>query len=113
MNTEFWNKFEQLCEMSGKTPTGVVRAVGLSSGNPSAWRAGRVPGMVVINKLAAYFGVAPAYFVGMDGEKEKSPAQEGAELSEEETRLLEAFRLLSDPERALILRQVSGLVREK
>ena len=22
MNTEFWNKFEQLCEMSGKTPTG-------------------------------------------------------------------------------------------
>ena len=113
MNTEFWNKFEQLCEMSGKTPTGVVRAVGLSSGNPSAWRAGRVPGMGVINKIATYFGVTPAYFMGLEGEKEKSPAPEGAELSEEETRLLEAFRLLSDPERALILRQVSGLVRKK
>lgn len=113
MNTEFWSKFTELCEMSGKTPTGVVRAVGLSSGNPSAWRAGRVPGMVVINKLAAYFGVAPAYFVGMEGEKEKSPAPEGAELSEEETMLLEAFRSLSASERALILRQVSGLVRER
>lgn len=113
MNTEFWNKFTELCEKNGKTPTGVVRAIGLSSGNPSAWRAGRVPGMGVINKLAAYFGVAPAYFVGLEDEKEKSPAPEGAELSEEETMLLEAFRSLSASERALILRQVSGLVREK
>lgn len=113
MSTEFWNKFTELCEMSGKTPTGVVRAIGLSSGNPSAWRAGRVPGMGVINKLAAYFNVTPAYFVGLEGEKEKSPAPDGAELTEEEFNLLDAFRLLNPDERALILRQLSALSHGK
>lgn len=113
MSTEFWSKFTELCEMSGKTPTGVVRAIGLSSGNPSAWRAGRVPGMVVINKLAAYFNVTPAYFVGLEGEKEKSPAPDGAELTDEEFNLLDAFRLLNPDERALILRQLSALSHGK
>ena len=113
MSTEFWSKFTELCEMNGKTPTGVVRAVGLSSGNPSAWRAGRVPGMAVINKLAAYFNVTPAYFVGLDGEKEISPAPDGAELTEEEFNLLNAFRLLNPDERALILRQLSALSHGK
>lgn len=113
MSTEFWSKFTELCEMSGKTPTGVVRAIGLSSGNPSAWRAGRVPGMVVINKLAAYFNVTPAYFVGLEGEKEKSPAHDGAELTDEEFNLLDAFRLLNPDERALILRQLSALSHGK
>lgn len=112
MSTEFWSKFVEICEATGKTPTGVVRAVGLSSGNPSAWKAGRVPNMGIINKLSEYFGVDPAYFIGLEEKKDGQPAEKDG-LTEEETGLLEAFRLLPDSERALILRQLSALSRGK
>ena len=62
MNTTFWDKFIYLCEQTGKKRTTVVREIGISSGNPAAWKEGRIPNMETVQKLADYFKVNPAYF---------------------------------------------------
>lgn len=63
MSTLFWERFTQICEAQKKTPTRVARDIGISSGNPSAWRDGRVPNMKIVQKLSEYFGVEPTYFL--------------------------------------------------
>ena len=75
MSTLFWTRFEAICKERKQTPTGVVRACGLSSGNPSAWKAGRVPNMAAIQKIADHFEVSPSYFLEEE-QKENSPSGE-------------------------------------
>lgn len=74
MSTLFWERFSSICKETGQSPTGIVRACGLSSGNPAAWKSGRVPNMAIINKLSAHFGVAPTYFIE-GAEKEEQPPE--------------------------------------
>lgn len=82
MNTTFWDKFVYLCEQSGKKRTTVVREIGISSGNPAAWKAGRVPNMEIVQKLSDYFGVTPAYF--FEEETKPAPSTEPGAVSDED-----------------------------
>ena len=74
MNTTFYERFVYLCEQKGKKRTTVVREIGISSGNPAAWKEGRVPNMEIVQKLAGYFGVTPSYF--FDEETKTAPGEE-------------------------------------
>lgn len=113
MATIFWERLLALCDERNSTPTEQVKAAGLAVGNVTYWKNGRIPNTKIIATLEDYFGVEKKFFTNESANK-KSPALYGAELTAEESNLLEAFRLLDDDaERALILRQVSGLVREK
>lgn len=82
MSTLFWEKLTEICRENKQTPTGVCREIGISSGNPSAWKTGRVPNMKIIRLLAAHFGVSETYFLE---EKEKAPT-EPAGATEEQIR---------------------------
>lgn len=79
MSTVFWENYTKLCKQAGQTPTGVARAVGISSGNASAWRNGRIPSMQIVYKLAEYFDVPPNKLIFpehfSDEETEKAPAE--------------------------------------
>lgn len=75
MSTIFWERFTEACEKTNQKPTGVCRKLGLSSGNPPAWKQGRVPNMEIMQKLANYFEVPVSYFLG---ETEKAPDAEAA-----------------------------------
>lgn len=75
MSTLFWERLTAICDERKETPTGVCRKIGLSSGNPPAWREGRVPSMAIIQKLSRHFHVPERYFLEEDYEKEKAPAE--------------------------------------
>lgn len=83
METMFWTRFKAICAEHNTTPTRACREVGLSSGNPPAWKDGRVPSKKVIQQLANFFGVNPSYFVV---ETEKAPASEETWVTEQEVR---------------------------
>lgn len=102
METVFWTRLIELCKQHNTTPTGVCKAVGLSTGSPPGWKRGRLPSMAVLNKIADYFQVEPQYFIS---ETEKSPDAEatgakkdlryalfdGAEVSDETFEKVMAF----------------------
>lgn len=73
METIFWRRLKQLCAEHDTTPTGVCKAVGLSTGGPPQWKRGAMPNPSVREKIAAYFDVPPEYFVA---ETEKAPDSE-------------------------------------
>lgn len=83
METMFWTRLKQLCAEHNTTPTGVCKAVGLSTGSPPAWKRGSIPNPAARKKLAEFFGVDPDYFIN---ETEKAPAEKPAGATENEIR---------------------------
>lgn len=73
METFFWRRLTELCKERNTTPTAVTKAAGLSTGNVTYWKNGRIPNQKIIATLAEYFGVEPEYFVT---ETEKAPDSE-------------------------------------
>lgn len=73
METFFWRRLTELCRERDTTPTAVTKAAGLSTGNVTYWKNGRIPNQKIIATLAEYFGVEPGYFVA---ETEKAPDSE-------------------------------------
>lgn len=85
METMFWMRLKQLCEERGTSPSGVCKATGLSTGSPTAWKAGRLPSAAVREKIAAYFDVPQEYFVA---ETEKAlDSEEPRAISRQEIKL--------------------------
>lgn len=85
METIFWKKLKELCGEQKTTPSGVCKALGLSTGSPTAWKNGRIPTLSVRLKIANYFEVEPEYFVT---ETEKAPdSEEPRAITREEIKL--------------------------
>lgn len=82
METIFWKKLKALCEERQTTPSGVCKALGLSTGSPPEWKRGRMPGPAIREKIASFFGVSPDYFV-VETEKAPEP-EESKPLSREQ-----------------------------
>lgn len=85
----FWERFYNLCLSRETKPNPVCVELGFSNATATKWKNGSVPGAESLNKIAEYFGVTPAYLLGYTEEKEKSPA--GAELSEKDRKLVDAY----------------------
>lgn len=64
METIFWKRLKQICEERGTTPTAMCKEIGLSTGNPPAWKSGSLPSKPSLQRIAEHFGVEPEYFVG-------------------------------------------------
>lgn len=73
MTSAFWDRFTELCDLNGTTPNAVMLKTGLNTGNPTAWRNGRIPGTKTAKAIAEHFGVSVDYLLGAD-QKEKAPA---------------------------------------
>lgn len=55
----FWRNFCALCRDKHKTPTEVVRELGIATGSVTKWKRGSLPSRTSLEKLAAYFSVEP------------------------------------------------------
>lgn len=85
METFFWRRLTELCKERNTTPTAVTKAAGLSTGNVTYWKQGRIPNQKIIATLAEYFGVPASYFVA---ETEKAPdSEEPRAISRQEIKL--------------------------
>lgn len=60
-----YNKFKDLCDKKGVTAYKVAKDLGFSSTSLYEWKSGKTkPKLDKISKIALYFGVDIAYFVG-------------------------------------------------
>ena len=64
--TNFWKLFSTECLMHGKTPNGVAKEIGISSGTITNWKNGAQPSVIMARKLGNYFGKPAVYFLGVE-----------------------------------------------
>lgn len=78
METFFWKKVTELCKERKTTPTAAVKAAGLSTGNVTYWRNGRMPNVKAVARLAEYFGVDVDCLIGSDEPETVNTSRFGA-----------------------------------
>ena len=62
----FWNTLVELCNKKGVSPNFVAKELGITSGTVTSWKKGAIPRDTTLNKIAKYFGVTPAYLLGIE-----------------------------------------------
>lgn len=68
----FYDKFKGLCDQRGLSPSAVVKALGLSTGNIAAWKRGQTPKYERLVAIADYLGVSVQELVD-DESRETKP----------------------------------------
>ena len=98
----FKENFIRLCNNSGKSPSSVCHAVGISAAAFAQWTEKTIPRQATLIKIADYFGV-PVDALTPENEKKKDPAQMSREekisyimqkysqMPEEDRKALEQF----------------------
>lgn len=83
---------------------------GISTGNISDWKSGRsMPSGAKLQILSKYFDVSTDYLLGREEQPKVSvTAQEQARLSDDEEKLLEIYRGLTETQKALVLDRAQG-----
>ena len=102
-------RIEALCKEKGVSFRKVELSLGFSNGILRSWEK-KTPSADKLAAVAEYFGVSMEYL--MTG-KEKAPAHEEPELSEDEVMLLSAFRSLTDDQRRFVLRQLRAAAQDQ
>ena len=82
----FFDQLKRACSERGTTPTAVVRKLGISSGQVTAWKKGTVPKMNTIESLSTELDVPVSFFFG---------AELPESLPEDEAELLDIYRQLT------------------
>ena len=94
----FKEKFIQLCNQKGESPSKVCECVGITRSSYSAWTDESVPRKATLMRIADYFGVTVDHLLG----KEDAPVTESS-LSDAEKTLVDAFSKLSAEDRSEVL----------
>ncbi len=96
----FYDVYAELCRKTGEKPYVVASMVGAKSNSSVAsWQRGSIPRQPILQRIADHFGVSIDYL--LTGE-EKQPTVSG-ELSEDEVKLLEAYRAVADQKKEIYL----------
>lgn len=78
----FYDNFVSACEARGTTPTTIIKAAGLSTGNITNWKNGVVPKLPALKKLAEALGVSVSALTGDGSTELPTESRETAEQSE-------------------------------
>ena len=102
----FFDRLKKLCDERGISTYKACTEIGLNRAAVAKWKNGSIPSGSTASKLAEYFGVTTDYLLGKE-EQKKSVLSE-ADLTEDELRILSAFREMS-PERQKALADLLGI----
>lgn len=105
----FKENFIRLCNNSGKSPSSVCHAVGISAAAFAQWTEKTVPRRATLIKIADYFGVTPESLLA-ENEQKKDPAQMSRE--EKLSYIMHKYFQMSDEERKS-LEQFADYLLEK
>ena len=72
----FKQKFIELCNENGVSPSKVCAKIGITPASYSCWTDKSVPRKTTLMKTSAYFGVTVDYLLGNTDIKEKAPDQD-------------------------------------
>ena len=59
----FWERFYKLCLEHGTKPNPVCKQLGFSNATATHWKAGQLPGLASLKKIAEYFNVSVDYLL--------------------------------------------------
>ncbi len=104
----FKQKFIDLCNKKGVSPTSVCKHIGLSNAAYSCWSEKTIPREATIRKIADYFNVTPEYLKGNEEKENKK----SSELTEQEEFLLNSFRKTTEEGRQRIIQNVLNICDE-
>lgn len=99
MHNLFYEKFQELCREKGLSMSAAVGIMGISKGNLSYWRKGRLPKGDVLRRIARFFDVPVDTLVGR--------SQEALAAQQEE--LLRLFAGLTTEQRGEILETMHSM----
>lgn len=111
----FYDIFCSLCRDHGLKPGGAAAKIGFSRASINVWKNnGKAPNQDLLVRIADYFDVSTDYLLGKEKgtpiEEKNFPGE--IELTEEEMRILSAFREMS-PERQKALAELLGSENQK
>lgn len=72
----FYQRYVELCNEMGKTPSAVALKMGLSKTAVNRWKNGSNPTDATVVKIASYFNVTVDYMMGLEEKKEQSTESE-------------------------------------
>lgn len=106
----FIDNYEQLCANIGKSPTAVLKELGMSHNMYAHWRTGGIPTNPTKLKLADYFDISVSELMGA----EKKPATAMSnELSNLDIQLIQMLSSLSDVEKRMFLAQMNAVIASR
>ena len=91
----FYDILQGLCRARGLTVTAALKIMGVSSGNVSHWKRGRLPKGKTLRRIAQFFDVPIDYLIG---DKQNR-------LAAQQTRLLAAFNAVPESGRERLLQE--------
>lgn len=101
----FYNKFVQLCQENGISPSKAATLIGFNRSSVSMWKAqGYTPRREILVKIANYFNVSVDYLLGEEDKNKKTTDNDG--LSEEEKELLDWFNRVPADTRKVLLETI-------
>ena len=101
----FYNKFVQLCQRDGISPSKAASLIGFNRSSVSMWKAqGYTPRREILVKIANYFNVSVDYLLGEEDKEKKTTDNDG--LSEEEKALLDLFNRVPADSRKMVLEMI-------
>ena len=102
----FYRRYVELCKEHGFSVHGAVKAAGISSGSPTAWKGGAIPRQDQREKLCALFGVSDQYLLGYENE-------EPAILQDSGLHVETAYDLLTPQNKEKIRIQIVSLLKQQ
>ena len=115
----FYKKVSDLCKRNGIAMTTLAVTLGFSKSMVTNWkRTEATPRASTVKKIADYFGVSVDYFLEENNElvKTATPAAKPApadEYTDEEKRLVGAYRVLPEGKRLFLLEMIEKFAAEE
>lgn len=107
ISTPFYARFLELCHENNLSPAAAVKAAGISSGAPTAWKnKNAIPKPEQRQKLCELFKVTDSDLMGY--EKQKKPA--GTEADGQVAEIINLFSQLTPDNQDLFLAQLRAVV---
>jgi transcriptional regulator with XRE-family HTH domain len=72
----FYQRLHEICKEKNTSVTKMVKELGLSTGNMSNWKQGRLPKTEIAFKIANYLNVSVGYLMGEEEQKNPLPDNE-------------------------------------
>ncbi len=100
----FYETFQALCAERKLSVSAALKIMGMSSGNMTYWRKGKLPSGVALKRISRFFGVPVDALT-------KSASTDM--LTQDQVRWLHLFDLLTPEDRVLAIAQVEQFVRSR
>jgi transcriptional regulator with XRE-family HTH domain len=93
----FYEKYVEMCNNIGKSPSAVSLEIGLSKSTVNRWKKGGNPTDATAAKIASYFGVSVTYLLGKEEQKNPTTKNDSG-ITKTKSDLIKRVMQMSDEE---------------